>query len=87
MTTCAALCPAAGADWDGDLTAGPVHRRAGSARGHLATIHVPRAIHPLTCIVSDAYGVEIYEDLSSNGYDAIDSERTMFRCRQAPCCS
>ena len=64
--------PAAGADWDGDLHGGPVHRRAGPARGHLHHPSVPRAIHPLTCTSSAmSYGVEIYEDLSSNDYDAI----------------
>lgn len=67
--------PAAGADWDGDLTAG------------LYTVgqDLPEGTYTIQCaesntsidlhIVSDAYGVEIYEDLSSNGYDAIDSER------------
>lgn len=67
--------PAAGADWDGDLTAG------------LYTVgqDLPEGTYTIQCaesntsidlhIVSDAYGVEIYEDLSTNGYDAIDSER------------
>ena len=67
--------PAAGADWDGDLTAG------------LYTVgqDLPEGTYTIQCaegntsidlhIVSDAYGVEIYEDLSANGYDAIDSER------------
>lgn len=67
--------PAAGADWDGDLTAG------------LYTVgqNLPEGTYTIQCaesntsidlhIVSDEYGVEIYEDLSSNGYDAIDSER------------
>ena len=67
--------PAAGADWDGSLTAG------------LYTVgqDLPEGTYTIQCtegntsidlhIVSDAYGVEIYEDLSSNGYDAIDSER------------
>lgn len=67
--------PAAGADWDGDLTAG------------LYTVgqDLPEGTYTIQCaesntsidlhIVSDEYGVEIYEDLSSNGYDAIDSER------------
>lgn len=67
--------PAAGADWDGDLTAG------------LYTVgqDLPEGTYTIQCaesntsidlhIVSDEYGVEIYEDLSTNGYDAIDSER------------
>lgn len=67
--------PAAGADWDGDLTAG------------LYTVgqDLPEGTYTIQCaesntsidlhIVSDEYGVEIYEDLSANGYDAIDSER------------
>ena len=67
--------PAAGADWDGDLTAG------------LYTVgqDLPEGTYTIQCaesntsidlhIVSDEYGVEIYEDLSSNDYDAIDSER------------
>ena len=67
--------PAAGADWDGDLTAG------------LYTVgqDLPEGTYTIQCaegntsidlhIVSDEHGVEIYEDLSSNGYDAIDSER------------
>ena len=67
--------PAAGADWDGSLTAG------------LYTVgqDLPEGTYTIQCaegntsidlhIVSDEYGVEIYEDLSSNGYDAIDSER------------
>lgn len=67
--------PAAGADWDGDLTAG------------LYTVgqDLPEGTYTIQCaesntsidlhIVSDEYGVEIYKDLSSNGYDAIDSER------------
>ena len=67
--------PAAGADWDGDLTAG------------LYTVgqDLPEGTYTIQCaesntsidlhIVSDEYRVEIYEDLSSNGYDAIDSER------------
>lgn len=67
--------PAAGADWDGSLTAG------------LYTVgqDLPEGTYTIQCaegntsidlhIVSDAYGVEIYEDLSANGYDAIDSER------------
>lgn len=67
--------PAAGADWDGSLTAG------------LYTVgqDLPEGTYTIQCaegntsidlhIVSDAYGVEIYEDLSTNGYDAIDSER------------
>lgn len=67
--------PAAGADWDGDLTTG------------LYTVgqDLPEGTYTIQCaesntsidlhIVSDEYGVEIYEDLSSNGYDAIDSER------------
>lgn len=67
--------PAAGADWDGDLTAG------------LYTVgqDLPEGTYTIQCaesntsidlhIVSDEYGVEIYEDLSSNGYDASDSER------------
>ena len=67
--------PATGADWDGDLTAGLY------TVGH----DLPEGTYTIQCaegntsidlhIVSDAYGVEIYEDLSSNGYDAIDSER------------
>lgn len=37
---------------------------------------MPRAIHPIDLhIVSDEHGVEIYEDLSTNGYDTSDSER------------
>lgn len=67
--------PAAGADWDGNLTAG------------LYTVgqDLPEGTYTIQCaesntsidlhIVSDEYGVEIYEDLSSNDYDAIDSER------------
>ena len=67
--------PAAGADWDGDLTAG------------LYTVgqDLPEGTYTIQCaesntsidlhIVSDEYGVEIYEDLSTNGYDASDSER------------
>ena len=67
--------PAAGADWDGDLTAG------------LYTVgqDLPEGTYTIQCaegntsidlhIVSDEHGVEIYEDLSSNDYDAIDSER------------
>ena len=67
--------PAAGADWDGSLTAG------------LYTVgqDLPEGTYTIQCaesntsidlhIVSDEYGVEIYEDLSSNGYDASDSER------------
>lgn len=67
--------PSAGADWDGDLTA------------DLYTVgqDLPEGTYTIQCaesntsidlhIVSDEYGVEIYEDLSSNGYDAIDSER------------
>ena len=67
--------PATGADWDGDLTAG------------LYTVgqDLPEGTYTIQCaegntsidlhIVSDEYGVEIYEDLSTNGYDAIDSER------------
>ena len=67
--------PAAGADWDGSLTAG------------LYTVgqDLPEGTYTIQCaesntsidlhIVSDEHGVEIYEDLSSNGYDAIDSER------------
>lgn len=67
--------PAAGADWDGDLTAG------------LYTVgqDLPEGTYTIQCaesntsidlhIVSDEHGVEIYEDLSSNGYDTIDSER------------
>lgn len=67
--------PAAGADWDGSLTAG------------LYTVgqDLPEGTYTIQCaesntsidlhIVSDEYGVEIYEDLSANGYDAIDSER------------
>ena len=67
--------PAAGADWDGSLTAG------------LYTVgqDLPEGTYTIQCaegntsidlhIVSDEYGVEIYEDLSSNDYDAIDSER------------
>ena len=67
--------PAAGAEWDGDLTAG------------LYTVgqDLPEGTYTIQCaesntsidlhIVSDEYGVEIYEDLSSNSYDAIDSER------------
>lgn len=67
--------PAAGADWDGDLTAG------------LYTVgqDLPEGTYTIQCaegntsidlhIVSDEHRVEIYEDLSSNDYDAIDSER------------
>lgn len=67
--------PAAGADWDGSLTAG------------LYTVgqDLPEGTYTIQCaegntsidlhIVSDEYSVEIYEDLSTNGYDAIDSER------------
>lgn len=67
--------PAAGADWDGDLTAG------------LYTVgqDLPEGTYTIQCaesntsidlhIVSDEHGVEIYEDLSSNSYGAIDSER------------
>ena len=67
--------PAAGADWDGSLTAG------------LYTVgqDLPEGTYTIQCaesntsidlhIVSDEYGVEIYEDLSTNGYDASDSER------------
>lgn len=67
--------PAAGADWDGDLTAG------------LYTVgqDLPEGTYTIQCaegntsidlhIVSDEHGVEIYEDLSSNGYDTSDSER------------
>ena len=67
--------PAAGADWDGNLTAG------------LYTVgqDLPEGTYTIQCaegntsidlhIVSDEYGVEIYEDLSANGYDASDSER------------
>ena len=67
--------PAAGADWDGDLTAG------------LYTVgqDLPEGTYTIQCaesntsidlhIVSDEYGVEIYEDLSTNGYDTSDSER------------
>ena len=67
--------PAAGADWDGDLTAG------------LYTVgqDLPEGTYTIQCaegntsidlhIVSDEYGVEIYEDLSSNNYDTSDSER------------
>jgi len=67
--------PAAGADWDGSLTAG------------LYTVgqDLPEGTYTIQCaegntsidlhIVSDEHGVEIYEDLSSNDYDAIDSER------------
>ena len=67
--------PAAGADWDGSLTAG------------LYTVgqDLPEGTYIIQCaegntsidlhIVSDEYGVEIYEDLSSNDYDASDSER------------
>ena len=67
--------PAAGADWDGSLTAG------------LYTVgqDLPEGTYTIQCaesntsidlhIVSDEHGVEIYEDLSSNSYDAIDSER------------
>ena len=67
--------PAAGADWDGSLTAG------------LYTVgqDLPEGTYTIQCaesntsidlhIVSDEHGVEIYEDLSSNGYDASDSER------------
>lgn len=66
--------PAAGADWDGDLTAG------------LYTVgqDLPEGTYTIQCaegntsidlhIVSDEHGVEIYEDLSSNGYDTSDSE-------------
>lgn len=74
-TTCCGTVPAAGADWDGDLTAG------------LYTVgqDLPEGTYTIQCaegntsidlhIVSDEHGVEIYEDLSSNDYDAIDSER------------
>lgn len=67
--------PAAGADWDGNLTAG------------LYTVgqDLPEGTYTIQCaesntsidlhIVSDEHRVEIYEDLSSNGYDASDSER------------
>lgn len=67
--------PAAGADWDGSLTAG------------LYTVgqDLPEGTYTIQCaesntsidlhIVSDEYGVEIYEDLSTNGYDTSDSER------------
>lgn len=67
--------PAAGADWDGDLTAG------------LYTVgqDLPEGTYTIQCaegntsidlhIVSDEHGVEIYEDLSTNGYDTSDSER------------
>lgn len=67
--------PAAGADWDGDLTAG------------LYTVgqDLPEGTYTIQCaesntsidlhIVNDEHGVEIYEDLSSNGYDTSDSER------------
>ena len=67
--------PAAGADWDGSLTAG------------LYTVgqDLPEGTYTIQCaegntsidlhIVSDEHGVEIYEDLSTNGYDASDSER------------
>lgn len=67
--------PAAGANWDGDLTAG------------LYTVgqDLPEGTYTIQCaesntsidlhIVSDEYGVEIYEDLSTNGYDTSDSER------------
>ena len=67
--------PAAGADWDGDLTAG------------LYTVgqDLPEGTYTIQCaesntsidlhIVSDEHGVEIYEDLSSNDYDTSDSER------------
>ena len=67
--------PAAGADWDGSLTAG------------LYTVgqDLPEGTYTIQCaegntsidlhIVSDEHGVEIYEDLSSNDYDASDSER------------
>ena len=67
--------PAAGADWDGSLTAG------------LYTVgqDLPEGTYTIQCaegntsidlhIVSDEHRVEIYEDLSSNDYDAIDSER------------
>lgn len=67
--------PAAGADWDGDLTAG------------LYTVgqDLPEGTYTIQCaesntsidlhIVSDEYGVEIYEDLSTNSYDTSDSER------------
>lgn len=67
--------PAAGADWDGDLTAG------------LYTVgqDLPEGTYTIQCaesntsidlhIVSDEHGVEIYEALSSNDYDALDSER------------
>ena len=67
--------PATGADWDGDLTAG------------LYTVgqDLPEGTYTIQCaesntsidlhIVSDEYGVEIYEDLSTSGYDTSDSER------------
>ena len=67
--------PAAGADWDGSLTAG------------LYTVgqDLPEGTYTIQCaesntsidlhIVSDEHRVEIYEDLSSNGYDTSDSER------------
>ncbi len=67
--------PAAGAEWDGDLTAG------------LYTVgqDLPEGTYTIQCaegntsidlhIVSDEHGVEIYEDLSTNGYDTSDSER------------
>ncbi|WP_308595104.1 hypothetical protein [uncultured Gemmiger sp.] len=67
--------PAAGADWDGNLTAG------------LYTVgqDLPEGTYTIQCaesntsidlhIVSDEHGVEIYEDLSTNGYDTSDSER------------
>ena len=67
--------PVAGTDWDGDLTAG------------LYTVgqDLPEGTYTIQCaesntsidlhIVSDEHGVEIYEDLSSNGYDTSDSER------------
>lgn len=67
--------PAAGADWDGSLTAG------------LYTVgqDLPEGTYTIQCaegntsidlhIVSDEHGVEIYEDLSSNDYDTSDSER------------
>lgn len=67
--------PATGTNWDGDLTAGL----------YIVGQDLPEGIYTIKCtenntsmdlhIVSDKYGVEIYEDLSSYDYTAEDSGR------------
>lgn len=78
--------PAAGADWDGDLTAGLYTVGRICPRAPTPS-SVPRAIHPLTCTSSAMRTV-----LKSTRICPLTAmtpstvSGTMFRCRQAPCC-